>query len=256
MEILKFGVGERVELCRSALEKRFSIEESGFGRLIILPIPTTKDGVYITGTETPLALLSRYIEPGTFLAGYGIPPELVAEARGLGAVVYDAGKDERFLLDNARITAHGALGRMLTETGRDVSELTVGIIGYGRIGSALSELLLFLGAGVKIYSSSREKICMLAEAGVFAEELDGEADFSGLDIIVNTAPESLLPPELVAKLIDGGVRIIELASGNNFSDGRVVRMASVPDRMYPLSAGRLYANSIAAAIRSSAKKWG
>jgi phosphoglycerate dehydrogenase-like enzyme len=31
---------------------------------------------------------------------------------------------------------------MLTETGRDVSELTVGIVGYGRIGSTLAELLL------------------------------------------------------------------------------------------------------------------
>jgi hypothetical protein len=102
---------------------------------------------------------------------------------------------------------------------------------------------------VRIYSENREKIAMLAEAGALVEELSPGADFSGLDIIINTAPETLIPEETVGKLIDGGAHFIELASGKNYSDERVVRMASIPDKMYPLSAGRLYARSIARAIR-------
>ncbi len=253
MEILKFGTGARVDICATTLKERFSSRDGAFTRLIILPIPTTRDGTYITGTKTELSALFDYIDEGVFLAGYGIPLWLREGAVARGASVYDGGEDEKFLLENARITAHGTLGRMLTETGRDVSELTVGIMGYGRIGSALSELLLFLGAGVKIYSASREKVTMLAEAGVLAEELSDEADFSGLDILINTAPNSLIPEKKVGELIDGGTHMIELASGQNYSDGRVVRMASIPDKMYPLSAGRLYAKSIFAAIRSTEK---
>lgn len=249
MEILKLGAGARVDICEGVLRGMSLPSDGAVSRLIILPIPTTRDGAYITGTETELSALLDLIDEGTFIAGYGIPAWLKEGMISRGGEVYDSGEDERFLLENARITAHGTLGRMLTETGRDVSELTVGIIGYGRIGSALSELLLFLGAGVRIYSQNRKKITMLAEAGALVEELSPEADFSGLDILINTAPESLIPEDRVAELIDGGVHFIELASGKNYLDERVVRMASIPDKMYPLSAGRLYARSIASAIR-------
>ena len=182
MEILKFGTGERIEICKSALERRLSDEEAGFSRLIILPIPTTRDKIHISNTETPLSHISEYIGNGTFLAGYGIPADLKREATRREAAIYDGAEDEEFLLENARITAHGVLGRILTETGRDIGELTVGIIGYGRIGSALAELLLFLGAGVRIYSKSQNKLCMLAEAGALAEEICKEGDFSDLNI--------------------------------------------------------------------------
>jgi hypothetical protein len=249
MEILSFGVGARIEICAATLQGMIFSSDIGVRRLIILPIPTTRDGAYITGTEIELSALLDLLDEETFMAGYGIPRWLREAVISRGGAVYDSGEDETFLLENAKITAHGALGRMLTETGRDVSELTVGIIGYGRIGSALAELLLFLGAGVRIYSENREKITMLAEAGALVEELSAGADFSGLDIIINTAPETLIPEETVGKLIDGGTHLIELASGKNYSDERVVRMASIPDKMYPLSAGRLYARSIARAIR-------
>ncbi len=249
MEILKFGTGERVEVCRSALESRLYGVETGFLRLIILPIPTTRDKIHISNTDIELFALTDYIESGTFLAGYGIPTDLKREAIRRGAAIYDGAEDEEFLLENARITAHGVLGRILTETGRDIRELTVGIIGYGRIGSALAELLLFLGAGVRIYSKNKNKLCMLAEAGAMAEEICEEVDFSDLNILINTAPKEFLTRKKVSAILDGGTKIIELASGNNFSDERVVRMPSVPDRMYPLSAGRLYANSIAKAMR-------
>lgn len=249
MEILSFGVGARIEICAAALRGMSLSSDGAVERLIILPIPTTRDGVYITGTETELSALLDLLDEGTLLAGYGIPRWLREAVISRDGAVYDCGEDEGFLLENAKITAHGTLGRMLTETGRDVSELTVGIIGYGRIGSTLAELLLFLGAGVRIYSESREKIRMLVEAGALVEELSPEADFSGLDIIINTAPESLITEERVGELIDGGTHFIELASGKNYSDERIVRMASIPDKMYPLSAGRLYARSIARAIR-------
>lgn len=248
MEILKFGCGERIEVSQRALERRFSGRESGFSRLVILPIPTTRDKKHINGTDTVLSHVVEASDEGTFVAGYGIPDHLRQALSERGATVYDGAEDEDFLRENAKITAHGTLGRILTETERDVSELTVGIIGYGRIGSALAELLLFLGAEVKVYSESLEKIALLAEAGARVEMACDWADFSGLDILINTAPKAILSPHRVGEIIDSGTLLIELASGKNFSDSRVVSMPSIPDRMYPLSAGRLYARAIAEAV--------
>ena len=70
------------------------------------------------------------------------------------------------------------------------------------------------------------------------------SDFSGLDILVNTAPQRTISAKKEKELISCGAKIVELASGNNFSSAELVRMPAIPDKMYPLSAGRLYAKHI------------
>ena len=242
MTIEVIGGGERGRICSRLLAER--IGEEGRGRLIILPIPSTRDKMKITGTEVPLSKLFADVREGDMIGAYALPEDFAAELRDKGALVYDAALDEDFLRENAKITAHGALGRILTETERDLSEISVGIIGYGRIGSAMAELLMFIGARVRLFSTSREKLLALAESGVDAWMADDGSDFSGLDILVNTAPRRTISEKKEREIILGGVKIIELASGNNFSSPEILRMPAIPDRMYPLSAGRLYAKHI------------
>jgi hypothetical protein len=249
MKIIRLGGGERLKICARA------IEEQSYGRalpcesLIILPIPTTRDGVTICGCGSPLRDLFSFVYRGVAVAGYGIPQAVKDHMSSLGAGVYDAAEDEDFLMENARITAHGALGRIMTETDRDISELSVGVIGYGRIGSNLSELLLFLGARVRIFSGSENKIIELAAQGADACGVDS-GSFSDLDILVNTAPKKILSEKMESELLSSGIRIIELASGKNFSSDEVIVMSSIPDRMYPISSGRMYAKYIIRAIEA------
>ena len=67
--------------------------------------------------------------------------------------------------------------------------------------------------------------------------------FSGLDILINTAPAHILSEDYKESL--GGVRIIELASGDNIPPGlNYERMAAIPARMYPKSAGYTVARAI------------
>jgi phosphoglycerate dehydrogenase-like enzyme len=130
-------------------------------------------------------------------------------------------------------------------------DLSIGVIGYGRIGSALSELLMFLGSRVRIFSGSEKKIVALAAAGAEVSSID-DSDFSDLDILINTAPRRILSPDKEVELLRSGVRIIELASGKNFSSDDVNIMASIPDKMYPVSSGRMYAKYILRALSSQA----
>ncbi len=245
MEIIKIGGGKRLDVCCNMLSESFRAEE---GRIAVLPIPTTRDGIYVNGTEVALDTLAERVTEGTLVAGYGIPEVISQMIRASGGRIYDAAEDEIFLSENAKITAHGALGRLLTETDRDLGESFIGVLGYGRIGSALAELLMFLGARVRIYSTDGEKLISLAAAGAEARLAEADAEVFDLDALVNTAPASILSAATVARALDTGVSVIELASGRNFSDERVRSMPSIPDRMYPLSAGRLYAKRIASAF--------
>lgn len=259
MTIEVIGGGERIKICARLLAQKVGNgagseirprpiaeknDDERQGRLIILPIPTTRDKMKITGTDTYLSDFLLDIQDGDMIGAYALPEGFAAELHRKGAFVYDAALDESFLKENAKITAHGTLGRILTETEQDLSELSVGIIGYGRIGSALAELLMFVGSRVRLYSTSREKFISLGESGVDVWMADDISDFSGLDILVNTAPKRTVSEKKERELILSGVKIIELASGNNFTSKEVVRMPAIPDRMYPISAGRLYAKHI------------
>ena len=244
MKIISIGGSERVGICINALEEWLGTDNVKCDALIILPIPSTRDRVKVTDTDVPLSKLVDLAMPGVKIAGYGIPVPIRDEIKKRGAEIYDAVLDEEFLCENAKITAHGALGRILTETGRDLSELKIGLIGYGRIGSILYELLMFLGASVRLYSTSEKKITALALSGADVSSIGGAESFLGLDILINTAPKKIFTPEDEQKVLDGGTKIIELASGKNFSSERVTVMPSIPDRMYPLSSGRLYAKYI------------
>ena len=210
------------------------------GRLLVLPIPTSRDKKYITDTDITVEEMLSLLSADTAVVGYNIPGALVTYAESVGAAVFDAALDEDFLLENARLTANGTLGRLLGGQDRDIADLRFGVVGYGRIGRELTRLLLLFGASVTVYTTRQSVAVELGEMGVGAKVISPDTDFSGLDILINTAP---------ARQIDEGrlpesLEIIDLASGSVFEpSGRLTKLPSIPDKMYPKSAGRLYAEA-------------
>ncbi len=242
MEIRTFGGGRRLIECERLLRGGAFL---GIGRLILLPIPTARDNRYITGTTTTVREIASMLESDTAVAGYNIPPEITDRAREVGASVYDAGDDEEFLCKNAELTARGAIGYILTHSKSDISDMSVGVVGYGRIGIRLIRWLLPFGGRLTVYTNRREVALELCEMGISACLIDGESDFSSLDLLINTAP---------ARQIDEGrlpesTEIIDLASGSIFEpSGRLIKLASIPDAFYPVTAGRFYAEAILGAF--------
>ncbi len=253
MNIEIFGESERQ---RSA-KKILSEERCGVESIKLLPIPTSKDGVYITGTEILLKDFSSGLKKGDFVIAYGLTESLRNEVLSKGALCYDAANDEDFLFENAYITALGTLGYILTTAKRIPSDMKFGIIGYGRIGSCLTRLLLFLGAGVKIFSSKKLTRIELGLYGIDTPDIE-VSDFcdknvSGLDFLLNTAPTNLsyLFPE---KRVPEGMRVIDLASGDSFPGVFGVEyLPSLPNRMYPVSAGEVYAKRALLWLRNKEK---
>jgi hypothetical protein len=242
MKIQTFGVGGRQRECEKVLSEK--IGDSLAGRLLLLPIPTTRDGVHITGTDISLSAILSYVDSETVTVGYGIPQNIVEKIRSLGRAVFDASADEEFLSVNAEITARGVLGWILTEMKKDLSDLKVGIIGYGRIGKSLLRLLLFLGADVTVYTTKEAVACELCAEGVFARVFPWKVCDDGLDLLVNTAPAVLLSMEEESRFLQNA-KILDLASGKIFGEcDNLTKLSSIPEAFYPISAGAVYAERI------------
>ena len=241
MSIETYGTGERIR-CAARLSSGL-----GLPHLVILPVPTTRDKKHVANTDIPLADTLVNVGAESVVVGYGLPDFYKARLEKLGAAFLDLSLDEQFLEENAYITAIGALGYILTSTKGSPDAFKIGVVGYGRIGSRLVRMLLFLGARIRVYTSKVLTRLDLGECGidsVCVSEWDGGVyDFSGLDILINTAPKDM-SASFSGKNY-GNMRVIELASGNNFEGiAGVEKLPSLPDRMYPESAGAAYISAL------------
>ena len=240
MTIENFGVGAR---CAETLRLLIAAEQRGeicssVKRIILLPVPTSKDKIHLFGTDKLVSEITNDARFGDFIIGYGIDGEAKTFMEKKGALIYDALYDEDFLLENAKLTALGAVGYILSTGDKAPSDLFFSVIGYGRIGSELVRLLLFLEANVKVYTGRRMTCIELGECGVQAHLMPrGSYPDLNSDIIINTAPTDLSPAFKDGRVPEG-VRVIELASGENFRLVKgIERLAGIPDKYYGRSAG-------------------
>ena len=247
-----FGVGKR-QITASEMLREAS-EAEAFDEVFLLPIPSSRDSIHVTDTDIPLTDLLRDPKGKRLIAGYGIPLEIAREATARGIRIADVGTDERFLRDNAELTAHGAVGYILTKHDRGISDLCCGIVGYGRIGRLLCRLLLFLGATTVVFTHREEVRLELCGMGIDARSAEQIGSTDSLDVLINTAPARLITREGAEAITSGGCEIIELASGDNLPHGiEVTRLPSIPDRNFPVSAGKIYAAAVLRYIAREAR---
>ena len=240
MNIEKYGESKRCRIAKELFEK--TIEQL---HLVFLPIPTSRDGKTINGSDASLEKILDSCDKKTLIVGYKIPIFIADEILKRGARYLDLNLDEKFVYENARISADGALGYILSSFDAAVSDMKIGIVGYGRIGKRLFSTLSFLGALPKVYTTSDSTALELSAMGVNVDlTVGGVRDFTGLDLLINTAPTNLSPSFENGK-IPHGMRVLELASGNNFKGVEgVEKLMAIPEIMYPTSGGKIYYEAI------------
>ena len=236
--IHSYEQGKRAESCAEYL--RGSPHLDNVERIILLPIPTSRDKRTILNTNVCINDVIDGIDEGTVISGYGLSDSFMLAAQWRGGRVIDLEGDEKFLSENAQLTALCTLGILLGTVDRAPGDLTVGVVGYGRIGKRLTNMLMYLGAGVRVFTSREGMRVDLCECGVSGAASCEDADLGGLDILINTAPAAIFRPDL----IPAGLRIIDLASGDNFHGITVEKYPSVPAKMFPVSAGRAWGRAL------------
>ncbi|MGN1202237.1 MAG: NAD(P)-dependent oxidoreductase [Eubacterium sp.] len=124
---------------------------------------------------------------------------------------FDYNKIKSFLLENAILTAEGAIALYKENSNMSIYNSKVLITGYGRIAQALHKALSALGADVTVCSRSKESTIQSRYNGakhITFDELKVKNDY---DIVFNTVPHIIFTKaELDA--LDSEATLIDLAS--------------------------------------------
>ncbi len=146
--------------------------------------------------------------------------------------------DDDFIDKNAYITAECALSIALTNLNRTILKSNCAIIGYGRIGKHLTNILLRLGAEVTVFARRKESRNMAIENGAIAYVIE-EITEKKYDIIFNTVPKRIITKAQSDK-IPKATLVYDLASlPGGFQDENFPKRAlALPGKMMPISAGK------------------
>ena len=185
--------------------------------------------------EEALACLSD--DARVFVCGPWHPPRTRGE-------VVDLWSDGNLIMENAALTAEGAVAAAMRASPIALRDARCMVVGWGRIGRALTELLVALGARVTVASRTQAGRNGAAERGAEAVET-GRMDraLPGCRAVFNTAPAMVLDDGML-RFADGDAMIIDLASppyGVDFGAAwrrglRAWREPGLPGRYCPESA--------------------
>lgn len=171
--------------------------------------------------------------------------------------LYDYAEEETFQIQNAVLTAEGALQLAMKTMLGTLHGSRCLVIGYGRIGKVLAGMLHGLGAQVCVSARRPEDRAWIRAAGYEALEtgaLDGCLD--GMQMVFNTVPARILtdarlrelPPEtpiLDLASLPGGVDF-EAARAQN---RKVLHALALPGKTAPAAAGEAIADTVLQMLR-------
>ena len=193
---------------------------------LLLPVPSFEPDGSIKGGGDLSDLLSRLNKNVVILGGSLDRPELKEYA------CVDFLKDPTYIAQNAKITAHCALRLAMNNLPVTLDNQKALVIGWGRIGKCLAQLLKSIGAQVTVAARKENDRAMLKALGY------GAMDTCNLDttpyrLIFNTVPQMICPD------CQGKGMKIDLASMLGLGGNDVLWARGLPSKDAPESSGQL-----------------
>ena len=221
-------------------------------RAIVLPLPAAASESIIPFSEISDIITKSKNE--IYLLGGKFSPYLKGIIQSKDIRYTDYYEDEIFTVKNAYLTAEGALQIAMTSIKGSIRTSKCAILGYGRIGKALSEMLKALGTKVTVFARREEALVWAEENGLGIQKIEtGTAiyDFSDFDVIFNTVPERILSNEALLQIARNTV-LIELASSPGGFDPDIAEQCDVkfingggiPGKYAPEAAGKIVGDTI------------
>lgn len=197
---------------------------------LLLPVPAWESPGVIKGGIPLYPLLQQLPESVTVIGGNLDVPELEKYPK------FDLLKNTDYLAENAAITAHCALRLMLPMLPCTAEKLPVLVIGWGRIGKCLAQLLRGIGARVTVAARKQEDRAILRALGYEAVEFP--LDPTPYRVIFNTVPHPVLDAQPCKALK------IDLASVKGMAGADVIHARGLPGKDAPESSGQLIAKTV------------
>jgi len=240
------------------IKRAETLEEAVKGAdCIVLPLPVT--GKDRSALNTPLSEDVHKIDdiltalaPGQLMTAGRVDCELLESASRRGLPLFDYYAREELVVANAVATAEGAIQIAMEETLSTIDGSRCLVLGYGRIGKALSFRLKGLGAKVTVSARNLKDQAWIDAYGYAfragSSLDDGLGDF---DIIFNTIPATILDQKKLAT-VDKNCLLIDLASkpgGMDFLEAsklglQAIWALSLPGEMAPISSAIIMKQTI------------
>ena len=168
-----------------------------------------------------------------------------------GSTVYNLLKREDFAEANALPSAEGAISVAMQSYEESVEGSSCLVIGYGRIGKALSRKLRDLGAKVSVATRSAEKAKSVKSDKNTPISTSELRSLNGFDIVFNTADALVLGADILRNS-DNSTLIIDLASlpgGVDFDSAesfgfKTIHALGLPGKFSPKAAGKIISDTI------------
>ena len=196
---------------------------------LLLPVPSFAEPGIVKGGRPLSSILKDLPENLTILGG------------NLGPLPYqtvDFLQDEYYLTENAAITAHCTLKRILARYPGILQNVPVLIIGWGRIGKQLAVMLRALGADVTV-AARKETDRANLKRQQYQTVAPGKWELRCYAIIINTAPAPLMTQEEAKK----DAMLMDLASVRGIAGDRVDHALALPGKDAPEASGALIAKT-------------
>ena len=260
-KICIIGGDKRLKIAKNLLEKEnFFVDSLGLypedngdvalSDILLLPVPTTKDGNTVYTPETNKKIYLSDIEK-------------IAQNKLILCCNYkfEKGKSvdyntlDSYALLNAVPTAEGAIKLAIENTDFTLWKSKVLIIGFGRVGKILADRLKNLGAFVTVSARNPKDFALLDALGfnyINTESLNN--DYLDYDIIFNTVDSFVLNNTALQNCPCN--LIIDLSSTGGFDLNFAKTLAitalkppGLPGKIAPKTAGEILAKTVTELIR-------
>ncbi len=149
------------------------------------------------------------VSSGQVVIGGRADNEALALMESMDVKYHNMLADEHFQARNARLTAEGTVGVILSHALKAIDEMSALVIGFGRTGAAVTKMLTDLSVKRLTVATTASVRPALA----FCHDVVpvGDFDFANYDLVVNTVPQRIIEDKEVLTFSPHAV-YIDLAS--------------------------------------------
>lgn len=264
VKLVEMLTDEGVEVYTYGLEKSDLLEENKCKNLkeaidksdiVLGPLPFSSNGTTInTPFSNEKILISELLDNmlgKTLLAG-GIKQEIFDICLAKDIKVIDILKREDLAVLNAVSTAEGTIKIAIEETPRNLHRSNILVMGFGRVGKILANMLKGLGANVACEARKNSDIAWIKAYGYEPIHLSNlKENLNRFDIIINTIPHIILDKENLEN-VNKDALIIDLASNPGGVDRDAIKekqikfvwALSLPGKVAPITSAEFIKDTL------------
>ncbi len=231
--------------------------------ILIVPIPFTKDNKTLFNIENEIISVNTLIEKIInynikMVFGGLIDKKLIEKLDKNNIKTFDFFEDNSIAILNAIPTAEGAIQTAMEQSFKTIFNSNCLVLGYGRCGKILANMLNGIGANVDVTYRKDEDLAYIKAyslSPIYLYKI--KENIKKYDFIFNTIPYEILNKDIL-KNINKDTIIIDLASapgGLDYTYARDLNLKaiycpSLPGRVAPYTAGEILKNKILEKISS------